>query len=325
VLKKSLFVLSVLLWVSCSTEPWYIRKMHPSGHQDLRKLPLSERLAPAPEYLLEGMMELDQRDDYRSYSLSLEERAQLERIVNFLPQRLQNALTENLLCFYFVENFAGAGMADWVLAEDDKVAHYFLLNPELLQKTISEWLTLREGSMVQSGGLRLTITLEGDENSALLYALLHEGAHVLDYQEGITPFIEESFEELLRGRSISTFSQGVWDANLQPLAEWEIPQRENFSPYGLGAAVQTDPEGFFDILDAWKRSPFVSLYASLSVAEDWADWYTFTWLTQVKGYKNLWELSDGETVLWRHQPLAKYYIRPLEFLETSRVPSYPEG
>jgi hypothetical protein len=268
------------------------------------------------------MMELDQRDNYRElFELSTDEKAHFDRIMDYLPQRLKDSLDEKLLSIYFIKNLAGAGMADWVLAKDQEILNYILLNPRLLEEDLSYWLTYREGSMLQSTGLTLKITLEGDVNTALLYALLNQGAHILDYQEGISSFIEEDFDQHFGQRTSSDFSQGVWDTNREPLQEWAIPHRDEFVPYGLGEPLVIDRAGLFDILEAWKRGPFVSLYASLSMAEDWADWYTLTWLTQIQGYTYYWELLDGEKSLWRVEPLAKFYTRPLEYLDTTEVPS----
>jgi len=149
------------------------------------------------------------------------------------------------------------------------------------------------------------VRLEGEENSALLGEILLQGAWLLNYEKGFTPFISQEFQTLERpiGEDFP-FIQNIWSTMNQVHPRWET-----------GSFFHNDSQVVLESLRLWRRGPFVSIRASRAMEEDWVQWYTLGWLTQGLGY--FYEMAywvDGE-VLWFHRPREKFFIRPLDWIE----------
>jgi hypothetical protein len=248
-----------------------------------RRLALRERITVPPDFLLDYLEEMDGIGTYSSYDLADEEKTLVVRYLDLLPEKNIEILVDYCIGFYFVRNFLGSAMADYVIAEDDSLFYIMIINPDTMKHDMSEWMTMRELSCLKSslGSLSLRVDC-GTMYAGLLYALLHESFHIVDYVDRITPYVERHLKYLVKDKVTDhPFTSLVWSSYDKPLSEYDFPQRERVAFYGLGGGPKLEPDDAYAVYDALSRSPFASLYGSMSWAEDFAEYATWHYYTRV--------------------------------------------
>ena len=233
---------------------------------------LVARIRPAPNMVLAHLRDLDKKPEYAAYTPTPAELAQCERYLAELPPVHRAVLRERLIGVYFVTGFQSSGLSDYVWGPDGGLYTILVLNPDALRRTLSDWLTFRENTcfVQKPGGVSVQVD-GGTQFTGLMYTLLHEATHIVDYVRQCTPYVEpdlrkvEGFRE--GGRA---FVKGVWDDYRQPAAPCDFPLRKSVTLYGLGGGPKI---ALADAPAAYRQmagSPFVSLYGSSSWAEDLA-------------------------------------------------------
>ncbi|MCX5797492.1 MAG: hypothetical protein NTY77_18525 [Elusimicrobia bacterium] len=179
---------------------------------------------------------------------------------------------------YFVKNFTGNGMSDWLLDESGQVYAWLVLNPAAFRKTISETLAAREASVFK-GDAGVTVDC-GTRYQGVLYTILHEGLHVYDYVRGVTPYVEDMVVYATRGGQGLGVSWDVWQSKNEPRPGSDYPGRDKLRFYGLGGGPAIPAADAAKVYKGLMNSPFPSLYGSRSWAEDAAELFTFYHLTR---------------------------------------------
>ncbi len=271
-------------------------------------LPLEKRLVDPPSLVVESWRKFDGRDDYAPHRLSGKERMIFARNLKRLPPLNRKVLEERLIGLYFIDNFLGSAAADWVLDENKKLHFYIIFNPKILAMSLSEVLTWRERScFIPSEGYSVNVDC-GRGHDGILYALLHETTHVVDYTLKITPFVEKDMAPVPRVSEKSTeFVRGIWKdigATVTPYA-----YRKDLTFYGLGGGPKLHLSDAEKIYREFCGSPFVSLYGSMTWAEDIADMVTFYHLTEKMNLPYLVRLSKGKDELFRCEPMKEEAVR----------------
>ena len=240
---------------------------------------LASRIGPCPDFLLGALKEMDGREDYRPYILKPAEKRLLLDLLASLPAAMRRAFQEKLLGIYLVENFTGNGMSNWVLDERKKVHAWIVINPAAFKKSLSETLTGREASVFQGdAGVRVDC---GTKYPGVLYTLLHEGLHAYDYVEGVTPYVERMVVQATKGGQGEGASWDVWAAIDKPRPEADFTYRDKLHFYGLGGGAAIPAADAAKVYEAFKKTPFASLYGSLSWAEDAAELFVFHHIVRV--------------------------------------------
>ncbi|MCX7677720.1 MAG: hypothetical protein N2316_00735 [Spirochaetes bacterium] len=249
----------------------YFRKL--SSYEFDPTTTLEARIKTIPQFLLNEVKKVDGRDDYRSYVLSRSEKKQLAKYLSLLPPRYREVLTKRLIGIFAISPFMGAGLADWVLDENNRIYAILILNPEVMKKTISEWLSYREASCFIRDDPKIEICVDaGNRYTALLYFLLHEVAHIVDYVEHHTPYVEIPLKAISKYPIYTrTFVREWWQDYSQPVTAADFPMRTSITFYGLSNGPKIPISKAKELYDAFSKSPFVTLYASQNWAEDFAE------------------------------------------------------
>ena len=139
----------------------------------------------------------------------------------------------------------------------------------------------------------------------MLYALMHEGAHLMDYEFGITPVVEDLFSWVTgRKRGPSSFTAKVWRSQAAPLPIYEYDGRKRLNVYAIyperGRIARSQVPRLFKEL---RLTPFVSFYASTNWNEHLAD-YVMYWHIErhLLGRLSL-QLWQGERLVDEYHPL----------------------
>jgi hypothetical protein len=156
-----------------------------------------------------------------------------------------------------------------------------VFNRKSLHLTISELLTWKENSAFKSDGGKASVTVVcGGKENAFLYILLHESLHAYDYIERITPYVDEGYRSHFNlSGNPTAFTRDVWAGYKSPASPAPAPGTLHF--YTDDEAKMVPLSEAPALYKKLQESPFVSLYSTLSWAEDFAELGAFYHLTQV--------------------------------------------
>jgi len=241
---------------------------------------LDSRIGNIPRDLLAYLKEYDKRDDYSAYTLSREERDTVTASFKLLPPLLQQALNNRLVGLYFVNNFLGSGLTDWVIDEENNFYGYMVFNPEVIKKDLSQVLTWKEQSCFTKETSGFSVHVDcGSEHNGFLYIILHESVHLADYVYQITPYVEHAVLPFLDDiPEKATVTSSIWKDYDTPFQN--IPGRDSITFYGFNKGPKISVSKAAALYDNLMTTPFASLYATLNWAEDIAELVSFYHLTE---------------------------------------------
>ena len=230
------------------------------------------KILDAPEIIINLLNEMDNVSIYSAYELNDNEKQLFTDYYNLLPAKYKDIITRKVIGIYFISNFLGGGMTLPVYDNNGAMYTVLFFNPNILHKTISEWINFRDNSAFTNDSA-ISVIIECNSNYyALIHTLVHEAAHVYDYYNHITPFTEESLKDD-KTKFPTEFVNGVWNDYDIPIAEYDFEDRKRISFYELGEKI--DRKSATEIFTLLKRTPFSSLYGSTTWAEDFAE--SFAW------------------------------------------------
>jgi hypothetical protein len=274
------------------------------------KEPVEERIKEAPQFLLDTMMAWDNTDDYIQYMPTEREWSAFRKYINVLPDRNIRVLEKKLIGVYFIDNFKGSGMAEYVFDSEEEIYCILIINPDVLHFDMSSWLTLRENSCFKMDGSGIKIKVQcGTEFSGLLYILLHETTHIVDYTETITPYCEPGLVYFFEPEKPETnnFTKGIWSDYNKLTDTYNFPEQKAISYYGLGGPNLE----FSQAHSVWKyvsAGPQASLYGCMSWAEDLAEYITWYHYTQVMGRPYKIIISKAGSVIFEYEPFKNSLV-----------------
>jgi len=248
--------------------------------------PLAKRIVKIPDSLLKYYSRMDGKRNYAAYSPSAPDKGLVLKYLALLPPVYQSVLSERCVGIYFVRNFMGNGLAGWVAGDAGRSYFYIVLNPDALKNSLSATLTQREKSCFIIPGSGRTIRVDaGRKFKGLAYALFHEATHGVDYVKGVTHFTAPELPKEYRTASpvAGRFFKQVWGAYAFPWRSEDHSLRKKITFYGLGGGPKIPIKSAPALYKWLLGSPFVSLYATKSWAEDFAELATFNMLTQELG------------------------------------------
>ncbi len=312
----SLLFIIILLFLSCvSGKDDYLRNILMIPAKDYRsydfdpQTPLVARISETPDFLLNYLRKMDQREDYISYSVSDSEKDMFEEYLLLLPSLNLRVMKEKLIGIYFVENLIGSALADYVLDEEGQIYNILFINPETMRHSMSDWLTYRESTCFSEGKKKVSLSC-GEGYTGLLYTLMHESTHIVDYSLSLTPYTEyTSMKASGTGYNKRNLFFDIWDSYSQPVKKYRKEYMEQLSFYGLGNKPPLDVKRADDIYRQLEETPFCSLYGSVSWAEDLAELATWYHYTKVLGMPYEVKIIEGETVKDRFFPMMNPLVQ----------------
>jgi hypothetical protein len=269
--------------------------------------PIADRIQSAPAFVLKYLKEMDGRDDYGAYEPTEAEKQLLLQYLDLLPAWFDAMLKERLVAIYFIENYLGAGMTEFILDKADTVYAFIAINPATLRAGMSEWMTAREksyfsGASTGAGAVDVFVDC-GKKYQALLYVLVHECGHVADYVYHYTPYVEPAIDELGLGASDTTFILNTWAEYAKPEDRADFAGRTDVTFYGTGGGPKIPIAGAAELYQRLSNSPFPSLYAAQNWAEDFAECFTWYFFTDRLGERYQMGIRRGDTVEAEYEPI----------------------
>jgi hypothetical protein len=194
-------------------------------------------------------------EEVRPHMLTAPERAKVQAALASLPAPNRYVLEKKLHYLAFVDGIPGEGTGLTSPAANTGL-YDITLRASILDEPLSTFLTTKEHRVFTDDGSGVTVTIKATGTDALTYVLLHESTHVVDKTCGITTDPH------------SPFTTGIWvsQKEMVPALASSAAATTYFRgghPLGLGKAVT--------VYDALAQTPFVSLYATATDQEDFAE------------------------------------------------------
>jgi hypothetical protein len=270
---------------------------------------LADRVIPAPGFILTYLKNMDKRDDYEVYTPTDKEH--------------KKVLKKRLVGIYFIKNFLGSGMADFVLDKKETIYCNLFINSATLQNDISSWMTLRENSCFseedpeKADAIRIVQDC-GNEYTGFMYILLHETTHVVDYVCSITPYVSNAIKEIFKKKHVHTrFTQDVWDTYYTPVKEYDYELRPEITFYGMGGGPKISKKDAETLYRRCGETPFASVYGSQNWSDDLAEFVTWHHYTGVLNQPYEIRIYQGDVLMHTFKPMEREKVR-------QRVPAVEE-
>lgn len=271
-----------LILASCSHSPSF--KQLENYRYD-PATPLLDRVAEVPPHLLEALKKLDERDDYRPYQPTLEDAKKIVAAFHAIPDVQRAVLEKRLVGIYFVENFSAGGYSDYLFDKNGNLYTILVLNPAILRTGISKWIKDKELSAFRNDRSDIDLIVECNEGemTALVYIMLHEMAHIVDYVSSCTPYVEKDLASSGKPLDKASFTAAAWQDYDHPKAEFDFPQRRKMGFYGAAQDGGISRSELSNLYRSLAVTPFTNLYASQNWAEDFAETSAFSLLSRLIG------------------------------------------
>jgi hypothetical protein len=163
---------------------------------------------------------------------------------------------------------------------------------------------------------RVEVNVSG-EYGGLLYILLHEVSHIVDYVERVTPHVEPGIRRLYAGEEDGfPFTEEYWDGYdvLDGSVKVNFQNRMSFYQEDHNRRVPSTaiPNVYMEL----RETPFCSTYSYISWAEDFAEYATMYYLTQSLGLRYAIEVFDGDGAILSYEPFRNpLVLRRMKNLE----------
>ncbi len=306
-----LTVIMLFFGTACGHLPFFSGQDRPVKAKQFRSYEfdrgsdLAARIRPAPDFVLDYWSNEDGRP-YTDYTLSGEEFRIVRECLSILPETYQKTMKNRLIGIYFIENFLGSGLTDYVLDENGDLYTILLLNPSILDLNLSQLVTRKENTCFAPDrtGLSVAVWL-GEDTPGLLYILLHEAAHIVDYVERYTPWVEPDLLDIQGvSRRPPPFTDRLWADYDRFRDDIGFAYKDRVTFYGMNQGPRIDISEAPAVYRAMAKLPVASLYSTINWAEDFAEYLTFFFLTRELGLNYTLTVSDRGHVLFQYQPFA---------------------
>ncbi len=263
---------------------------------------LEQRVTPVPGFLLDHLKKMDGKTDYEPYTPDAKQKGEISRYLRLLPKLNLDVMKDRLVGIYFIKNFLGSGLADFIMDDQGRVYCYLIINPAVFEKGLSEWMTYREKTCFISDDPSYDIAVKcGSRYSGLMYILTHETTHIVDYVRSITPWTDEGIRKAKRVTLTETdFTRGTWKSYDETASPF--PFRKNVTFYGIGGGPKIKLSESEALYREFAVSPFPTLYGTLNWAEDLAEMVTFYHISE--------KLGQGFSIEVRKNGKAVYALEP---------------
>lgn len=216
--------------------------------------PLIDRVGQPSEQVMSAFKDAGMKD-VRPHVLTDAERIKVQASLDSLPRLNKDALTKHLQQLAFVDGIPGEGTGLTSPAAS-KGQFDITLRASIIDEPLSTFLTTKERRIFTDDGSGATVTVSGTRTNALTYVLLHESTHVLDEACGITAAFPNSFDN------------NIWKSARELTATMNSSLATK--TYFRGG-TRIPLERATDLYKSLSETPFVSLYATASAKEDFAE------------------------------------------------------
>lgn len=291
------------------------------------KLPLLERIATAPQELLDYVSAVNALqhttssapppEPAKAYQISPDFLNDVQNAIAQLPDSVQASLTPHLLGVFIASGVGSSAISDVIALPDGSIlgAAVLLDANAFLMRSANAWMGWKESMPFTADAryqLRAQIADEDDDQRqhALQYLLLHEFGHVLSVNTEFLPnwwIGSQKFRDTEEYSFLAICWQIAMDGKIIPLLRHQFPQRAAVHYYPQTEEYLIPAEQMAEVYQALDRTGFPSLYAATSVYEDFAE--SFASYVHVVLMHKPWRIQvlQGQEVVFN---FADYWTSP---------------
>jgi hypothetical protein len=266
--------------------------------------PLESRVLETPASVLEMFAE-EGRPTPTAHDLTEEEKHKLAAAFAVLPPLHRRILRERLQSVSFLDGMPNTALTSPVNPDDPYRLFHITIRAAILRQNASEWLTEKERSIFNATGSPLSVSIEAGKRDAIVYVLLHEATHIVDFCLGMTtlPVGKQGAGDPPPG----AFSKGIWTDRTTPAPPYRDPLRERvrFRPGGEILPID-QAEAVYRSL---RRTPFVSLYAGSNWYDDLAEYLAVYHWTQVLKQPFRIAIRENGKIIFVYEPMKSAVVR----------------
>lgn len=266
---------------------------------------IMSRIGEVPPEILKGYADRGQIVP-TNRDLTVEERQKLAAALEVLTPLHEAILREHLRSISFAEGLPANAQTVRVASSGAEPMFDLIINASILDETLSEFATRKERQLFEVTDSPLSVSVVAGSMDAVAFVLAHEATHVVDMILGLTPPPAPPGVQIPEADQ-KPFARGIWESALTPANAYrgglldDIPMRTGGQPLDIEQA-----QALYEDL---KRTPFVSVYASLMVIEDIAELLAWRQMTEQYGQPYRIEIrSDGE-LIYSYEPMKSSLVR----------------
>ncbi len=247
--------------------------------------------------------DFDNYYEYKNHELTAKEKDFFSEYFSYLPQKLQDCFLNHVYAVYFVEGMRYGGLTNFIYDEKQNRYSIVYFNIDTFYYNLDDWLEVRDNSIFTKTDYNNRIKVEcSKEWRAFIHVLIHESAHVYDYINSITPYME-TFDGSPKTNNIY---YKYWQNMYQPVKKYDDKLLSQFSYYYFGNQISFSKAML--LFDYLSTTPFSTLYGAKNFLDDFAETLTFYYLQKNFGLdykitcikkgksKAIYRLSDNKNV-----------------------------
>jgi hypothetical protein len=266
--------------------------------EGVRHDPLADRVSPASESLLKRFS----RDLKVSLSAHLVTPAERKIVASALAQLApfqREVLLTRLRAIYFIDGLPNNALTFSDGESASEPTYSIAVRSGALNETISELVTRKERTLFDTAGSDLSVTVDAGTLNAMIYVLLHEATHVVDFVDGVSP-------DPAHPGGDHPIASGIWREDRTLADEYRLPILmdilwRNGRPMSITHAV--------DLYDALRLTPFISVYASCEPNDDFAELVAWSELAGRFHQPYRIVISKGATIVRVFEPAHSHLVR----------------
>lgn len=264
--------------------------------------PLASRVRATPASVLK-MFEDPATPLPTAHVLTAEERRQLSMALEALTPLQKRVLGERLHSLSFLDGMPNTALTSTVNPDGEFRLFDITLRAGVFRQNASEWLTEKERTCFDAAASPLEISVEAGSLPAIVYALVHEAAHVVDSALGITPGSRRAGPSA----APTEFTRGVWADSATPVAAYRNPLLESVAFRRDGRVLPiADARAVYEALE---KTPFASLYGSRNWSDDLAEYVAVYELTHALHQRYRVVIRNGAETVYAYEPMKSALVR----------------
>ena len=234
-----------------------------------RQEPLEDRVSSAPESVLKRFSN-ELGVNVSAHTVTPDERIILVNALAQLTPFQREVLRNRLHAIYFMDELPGNALTFPDGGPTTEPKYSIAVRAGALHETVSELVTRKERTLFDSAGSELSVTVDGGTLNAMVYVLLHEATHIVDFAVGAPP-------DPAHPTGNHPLVSGIWRDGITPVDQYRLPILMGISYRRNGRVIPITHAA--DLYDALGRTPFISVYASCDSHDDLAELVAWTELT----------------------------------------------
>lgn len=258
---------------------------------------LLEKVRPLEGNAKQFLSDYDNYYEYKNHELTAQEKDFFTEYFSCLPPKFQDCFLDHVYAIFFVEGMWYGGLTDFIYDENQNTYCVIYFNIDTFTYNLDDWLELRDNSIFKKTDDNNKIKVEcSKEWRAFLHVLIHESAHVYDYVNKITPYLE-SFDGSSKTNNV--YYQ-YWQNKMQPVNKYDNKLLSQFSYYYFGKQISFSKAK--PLVEYLSTTPFSTLYGAKNFMDDFAETITFYYL------KNSFNLDYKITCIEKGKVKASYSL-----------------